>query len=394
MKTLQTGDQNLVKQINKSIVFTYIGKNGPVSRAQISKDTGLNKATVSTMVSELITDSFVYEIGAGQSSGGRKPVLLYFNNLAGYSIGIDLGVNYLLGVLTDLSGNIIEEMNIPLKEIEFGYVMNEICSIIDTLKKHVPESPYGIVGIGIGVPGMVDKDENILFAPNLKWQKIDLKQIIEDKFNIPTKVENEANAGCYGEQLYGAGKSIANLIYLSIGIGIGGGIIINNTLYTGTSGISGEMGHLTIESNGKKCPCGNSGCWELYASESALLEESKLAGSIDGDISIDTILNEARKGNRKVLQLLNNIGEHIGIGLTNIINTFNPEMIIIGNRMALLENWITNPINRILTERLSTYHRSNTHIRFSSLGTYSSALGASSFSIAKFLSEQKLLGTS
>jgi predicted NBD/HSP70 family sugar kinase len=154
------------------------------------------------------------------------------------------------------------------------------------------------------------------------------------------------------------------------------------------------MGHLTIESNGKKCPCGNSGCWELYASESALLEESKLAGSIDGDISIDTILNEARKGNRKVLQLLNNIGEHIGIGLTNIINTFNPEMIIIGNRMALLENWITNPINRILTERLSTYHRSNTHIRFSSLGTYSSALGASSFSIAKFLSEQKLLGTS
>lgn len=394
MKTLQTGDQNLVKQINKSIVFTYIGKNGPVSRAQISKDTGLNKATVSTMVSELITDSFVYEIGAGQSSGGRKPVLLYFNNLAGYSIGIDLGVNYLLGVLTDLSGNIIEEMNIPLKETDVEYVMNEICSIIETLIKSAPESPYGIVGIGIGVPGMIDRDENILFAPNLKWRQIDLKQIIENKFNIPTKVENEANAGCYGEQLYGAGKNIANLIYLSIGIGIGGGIIINNTLYTGTSGISGEMGHLTIESNGKKCPCGNSGCWELYASESALLEESKLAGSIDGDISIDTILNEARKGNRKVLQLLNNIGEHIGIGLTNIINTFNPEMIIIGNRMALLENWITNPINRILTERLSTYHRSNTNIRFSSLGTYSSALGASSFSIAKFLSEQKLLGTS
>jgi glucokinase-like ROK family protein len=394
MKTLQTGDQNLVKQINKSIVFTYIGNNGPVSRAQISKDTGLNKATVSTMVSELITDSFVYEIGAGQSSGGRKPVLLYFNNLAGYSIGIDLGVNYLLGVLTDLNGNIIEEMNIALKETDVEYVMNKICSIVEALIKSAPESPYGIVGIGIGVPGMIDRDENILFAPNLKWRQIDLKQIIENKFNIPTKVENEANAGCYGEQLYGAGKNIANLIYLSIGIGIGGGIIINNTLYTGTSGISGEMGHLTIESNGKKCPCGNSGCWELYASESALLEESKLAGSIDGDISIDTILNEARKGNRKVLQLLNNIGEHIGIGLTNIINTFNPEMIIIGNRMALLENWITNPINRILTERLSTYHRSNTNIRFSSLGTYSSALGASSFSIAKFLSEQKLLGTS
>jgi predicted NBD/HSP70 family sugar kinase len=394
MKTLQTGDQNLVKQINKSIVFTYIGNNGPVSRAQISKETGLNKATVSTMVSELINDSFVYEIGAGQSSGGRKPVLLYFNNLAGYSIGIDLGVNYLLAVLTDLSGNIIDEINRPLKETEFDYVMNEIFSIIEALIAKVPESPYGIVGIGIGVPGMIDKEENVLFAPNLKWDQVDMKQMIEKKFNIPTKIENEANAGCYGEQLYGAGKNIANLIYLSIGIGIGGGIIINNTLYTGSSGISGEMGHITIESNGKKCRCGNSGCWELYASESALLEESKAAGSFDGELSIETIINEARKGNRQVLHLLNNIGENIGIGLTNIINTFNPEMIIIGNRMAQLENWITNPINRMLSERLSTYHKNNTNIRFSSLGIYSSALGASSFSITKFLSELKLLGTS
>ncbi|MFZ7942551.1 ROK family protein [Neobacillus sp. 19] len=393
MKTLQTGDQNLMKQINKAIVFTYIRDKGPVSRAQISKDSGLNKATVSTMVSELITDSFIYEIGEGQSSGGRKPVLLYFNNHAGYSIGIDLGVNYLLGVLTDLSGNIVEEMNILLENIEYDYVLNELFIMIESLIDKAPKSPYGIVGIGIGVPGMVNKDESILLAPNLKWKHVSIKELVITKFNIPTKIENEANAGAYGEQLYGAGKSISNLIYLSIGIGIGGGIIINNKLYTGSSGISGEMGHFSIEANGKKCPCGNYGCWELYASECALLKETELVKALNEsqDMTIDTLISNARNGNRKVLQVLNNIGEYIGFGLTNIINTFNPEMIVIGNRMARFENWLTNPIDRVLTERLSTYHKNIPTIRFSALGIYSSALGASSFAISKFLNEHKVL---
>ncbi|MBS4204873.1 ROK family protein [Lederbergia citrea] len=392
MKNLQTGDQTLVKTMNKSIILKLIADKGPVSRAQISKVTGLNKATVSTQALELINDNFVYEIGVGKSSGGRKPVMIYFNNLAGYSIGIDLGVNYILGVLTDLSGNIIEEITKPLNGINFDYIIKNIISTIENLIHMAPDSPYGIVGIGIGVPGIVDKNGNILFAPNLKWTQINVKKIIEDTFNIPTRIENEANAGAYGEQLYGAGKNIGNIIYISIGIGIGAGIIINNILYTGSSGISGEIGHLSIEANGIKCSCGNRGCWELYASESVLLSEVEKHQALtdeDGK-NIESIINEARNGNIKVLQILNTIGEYIGIGLTNIINTFNPETIIIGNRMAQFANWLTNPIEHMLEERLSTYHKNNTQIYFSELGNYSCALGASYFSISNFFSNKKL----
>lgn len=126
MKLLKTGDQNLVKQINKTIVFNTIKDKGPVSRAQISKDTGLNKATVSTMVSELFKDSFVNEIGSGQSSGGRKPVMLYFNQHAGYSIGIDLGVNYILGILTNFNGDIIEKNMKTLNTLEIDEIINQI----------------------------------------------------------------------------------------------------------------------------------------------------------------------------------------------------------------------------------------------------------------------------
>ncbi|MEW9677326.1 ROK family transcriptional regulator [Lentibacillus sp. L22] len=392
MNSLRTGNQNLVKQINKSIVFKCIENKGPVSRAQISKETGLNKATVSSMVTELINESFVYEIGSGQSSGGRKPVMLYFNNLAGYSIGIDLGVNYILGVLTDLRGTIIEETTISMNETAFEYVLENIIFVIEDLIDKAPNSTYGIVGIGVGVPGNVDKDDKILFAPNLHWKQVDLKLMIENRFRIPVTIENEANAGSHGERLYGAGKNISNLIYISIGIGIGTGIIIDNQLYTGASGISGEMGHVTIDANGRKCSCGNRGCWELYASESALLKEAKtenLLSKEDGS-NLGYLIDEAQSGNPVVLRVLNQLGEYIGIGLTNIINTFNPEVVIIGNRMAQFEQWIANPIDNMLSERLSTFHKEGTEVRFSNLGKHSCAIGAASFSVSKFMDDKRV----
>ncbi|MEK4802980.1 ROK family protein [Oceanobacillus sp. FSL K6-0118] len=395
MKSLRTGDQNLVKQINKSIVFNTIKNKGPLSRSQISKETGLNKATVSTMVTELVKESFVHEIGEGQSSGGRKPVMLFFNQHAGYSIGIDLGVNYILGILTDLSGNIVYKETINFISIETDEIIKEIHSIIELLIKKSPESTYGIVGIGIGVPAQINKYGKVLFAPNLKWKNVILKEMIEDYFHIPTKIENEANAGSHGEKLYGAGKNISNQVYVSIGIGIGTGIVINNQLYKGATGISGEMGHSTIDSNGRKCSCGNRGCWELYASEKALLNAAQEQRIFDNSriIDLDFLLDQAKQGNPKVIQLLNTLGENIGIGIINIINTFDPEIVIIGNRIAQFKNWIKNPIERILDERLSIFHKSKTEIRFSVLGNYSTALGANSFAITDFLSKMKITET-
>lgn len=389
MKSAQTASNRLVKQINKSIVLEAIKTKGPISRAQISKETGLNKATVSTMVSELIKSSFVKEIGEGKSSGGRKPVMLYFNQHAGYSIGIDLGVNYILGILTDLDGDIVEKMTIKLTSTQVESVVGQLYLLIEELMKKAPESPYGIVGIGVGVPGQINQHDMILFAPNLQWENVSLKQMIEERFHIPTVIENEANAGAHGEQLYGAGQHITNQIYVSIGIGIGTGIIINHQLYKGASGISGEMGHFTIDANGRKCSCGSRGCWELYASEKALLvaaQKEKIADSVD----LDILLKEAKEGNPVVLNLLHTLGEHIGIGLVNIINTFNPGAIIIGNRIAKFKNWIKNPMERIIDERLSIYHKENTELRFAALGNDSIALGVNSFAITNFFAEHKI----
>src|SRR5699024_9230851 len=184
--------------------------------------------TVSSLVSELINEQFVYESGHGESSGGRRPIMLIYNKKAGYSIGINLDVNYILGVLTDLYGNIISEYSIKLAdESSYQEIIDNLFEVIDYFIDVVPRSPYGIIGIGVGVPGIINNRGMLLLAPNLDWENVDLKDVIEQKYHLPVTIENEANAGVFGEMKFGLGENSNHLIYISVGIGIGVGQILN-----------------------------------------------------------------------------------------------------------------------------------------------------------------------
>lgn len=392
MKKIKIASNTLIKNINKSIVFDAIKLNRLISRAQIAKENGLNKATVSKLVSELIEESLVKEEGEGASSGGRKPVMLYFNKRAGFSVGIDLGVNYINGLLTDLNGEILKETRVTIHSTEVNYVFKIIINIIEYLINNAPISPYGIVGIGIGVPGKVSREGNIVFAPNLNWSNVQIGEKLENLFHIPVKVINEANAGAHSEHILGAGKNINDQVYISIGIGIGSGIIINQQLYEGTFGASGEMGHFSIDVNGKKCSCGNRGCWELYASEKALISSAFDWGltTNEGELDIDYLLNEAKKNNPTVVHILEKLGENIGFGLVNIINMLDPNVIIIGNRISKFEYWISESIQKVLSERIPNYNPFQTTIRFSCLEDDAIALGMNLFAITNFFKEKQL----
>lgn len=387
MKTL-TGNQQLVKQINKTLVLETILNEAPISRADISQKVGLNKGTVSALVNELLKDQLILESGPGESSGGRRPVILLFNKRAGYSIGIDLGVNYILGVLTDLKGNIVAEVNHKLTVRSYEHVFPILRSVISDLVHAAPPSHYGIIGIGIGVPGLVNHDGEILIAPNLGWKNIHLKKEIEANFSVPVIIENEANAGAYGEKLNGAGKDFNNVIYISAGIGIGVGIILKGELFYGIHGFSGEAGHMIVQVNGKECSCGSRGCWELYASEKALLEEArrlKLAGVTEETLSIELLLDMANSGNKEVIDLFNSIGMYLGTGINNLINIFNPERIIIGNRLAMAKDWLEKPIKKFISSHTMKYHQQDLTISFSKLTTHSAAIGVSALMINHFL---------
>ncbi|WP_117168784.1 ROK family transcriptional regulator [Paraliobacillus sediminis] len=382
----QTWNQHVVKKENKTLVLETIKTNTPISRARVAQLTGLNKGTVSSLVSELIDGNIILESGPGESSGGRRPVMLLFNHLAGYSIAIDLGVNYILGLLTDLNGNIVCEQRVHFQDTTFEHVMQKLFEVIEDLQKAAPESPYGVVGIGIGVPGVVSNDGELLLAPNLGWKRIHLLQVLEERFHLPIVIENEANAGAYGEKVFGIGKDFNNMVYTSIGTGIGVGLILEKKLFKGFNGFSGELGHMTIEKDGIPCRCGNNGCWERYASESALLEKALKLGLIEKDdvTPIQTMVTLADNGLVDVIDLFKEIGEYIGVGLTNSINIFNPEAVVIGNQMAATEKWIRPALESYVKKHAIGFHQVDLKIKFSSLTSHSTAYGMAAFTIEAF----------
>lgn len=380
-----TGDQYLVKKINKAIVVDAIRNHSPLSRAQLSEMTGLNKGTVSTLVGELIEEQLVHEIGLGRSSGGRKPVMLVFNRSAGYAVGVDIGVKYLIAVLTDLDGQIVAERQVELERHEREQVVAVLTAAVRALIADAPTSPYGIVGAGVGVPGIVDDKGTVLFAPNLEWEDVDLQGILQDEFGFPFVVDNEANAGALGELHYGAGREAADIVYLSVSTGIGAGIVIGKQLMKGATGFSGEIGHTTIETNGRKCRCGNKGCWEQYASERAILEMAKPLGVE----RFGRLLELAQQESPDALRLFHDVGESLGVGIANIVNTFNPELILIGNQMSRAEKWLRSSVERVVAQRSLPYHRRQVQIRFASLGMHSTVLGAAYRAISSFFTKDR-----
>ncbi|MCM3716386.1 ROK family protein [Halalkalibacter oceani] len=387
MKMTQTFNQHVVKKRNKSLILHAIKQFFPVSRAALATKTGLNKGTVSSLVNELLEEQLILESGPGVSSGGRRPVMLLFNQTAGYSIGIDIGVNYVLAVLTDLQGVICYEKQIKVNHPTFREISDILYEVIDELMANMPDSPYGVVGIGIGVPGTVSTAEEILLAPNLNWRNVDLKSLLEKKYHVPVKVENEANAGAYGEKKFGIGQKCNDIIYISGGIGIGVGLILNGELYKGHNGLSGELGHMTINLDGPLCNCGNKGCWELYASEKALLQMAEQQGifATGEEATLEAVVQLASSGDERTLQLIGKLGENLAIGINNIINTFNPEQIIIGNRLAALQTWLEEILRDSLKKHALATHQKNLQIDFSKLEKRSAALGVAASSTEHFL---------
>ena len=382
-----TGDQMLVKRINKALVLETVMQHAPLSRAAISAKIGLNKASVSSLVNEWLTEQLVLEMGLGESSGGRKPMMLLFNERAGYALGVDLGVNYISAILTDLAGEIVYRKRIDLHTHQPTEVIHLLIQLIQEVIAEAPPSPYGIIGVGIGVPGIVDEQGSILSAPNLGWNSVSLQQLLAEAISVPMLIDNEANVGAIGEQQFGCGRTASHLIYISAGIGIGTGLIVNHQIYRGTSGFSGELGHMTIQADGGLlCSCGNRGCWEMYASEQALLKRAtnEINKLFPTTPDIQALVRSAEANQSDVIRLFADIGRYLGIGIANTINVFNPEMIIIGNRLSIAKRWLQDSLyESVMQHSLSTHHQ-RVRLEFASLGLDSAALGAASMAISKF----------
>lgn len=383
----RTWNQHVVKQENKTLVLSTIINRTPISRAGVAQVTGLNKGTVSSLVSELISEDLVTESGPGKSSGGRRPVMLLFNEKAGYSISIELEIGHILGVISDLNGNIIVRENLQMKTTLFDTVFPSLVNLIKELIDRVPRSRYGVIGIGVAVPGVVTHEGKVLLAPNLDWKNVDLQVKLADYFDLPIYIENEADAGAYGEVTFGSSADTNHMIYVSLGVGIGIGLVLDGKLYQGASGFSGEMGHMTIIKDGLSCRCGNRGCWEKYASERALLNEGIKRQLITEDEPdpLDKLIRLAAENNQEAIDLFEEIATYIAIGLTNCINIFNPEFITLGNSLIKAKEWLFPVIKAHVEKHAIGFNQDQLQMETAQLGNDSTVLGMAAFIIEDFL---------
>lgn len=344
-----TGSKELIRDINTRLVLETIINNGSISRAAIAKHLGLTKATISAIVQELIVKRLVIEIGSDDTSHGRKPILLSLNKKAGYVICIDIGAGTVTALLSDLAGEDCVLKRIKTPKNPTGLV-NELISLVESMQ--VPKDcPYGLVGITLGIHGVVS-DNRVLFTPyyNLAGTSLDLR--LQEYFNTPVYMENEANLSVIGEKAFKYDYS--NMAYVSVHSGIGVGLIINDRLFAGYCGRAGEFGHTIIEPDGRQCPCGNRGCLEQYASERSILAEfAAMKGLSEADSEL--FLAAYEKNDPDAVGAMDLFVKYMSIGVNNILNAYNPEIVIINSPFTKNHPEILQQIEAALSSKMNSY---------------------------------------
>ncbi|WP_026699677.1 ROK family transcriptional regulator [Salibacterium aidingense] len=388
---VQTGSFQWMKSLNKSVILNKIRTSGPISRAQIAKDTKLTPPTVSSIVKELIEQGFVKESSLGMSQGGRKPTMLVINSSEFFVIGIDAGPNEMEMILSDLSGDILYDsltpITHPINETQFMDMLKT--DIREFLNKysHLKEK---VIGIGVAMHGVVDVTSGMsLFAPNLNLHDIPLKEQLEAEFSYPVKVENDARAMALGEAWFGESGGAHSMMAVNIGRGIGAGMVIDGKLYHGEFDTAGEVGHMTIDIHGKKCQCGNEGCLQTVASGPAIAEKAvqaleageksvlaEKAQTEDSGITGELVYRAALENDELCVALLEETGRYIGIGLTNLIHVINPGKIVIGGGVSKADRFILPSMKEEIEQRALTSKAKHTDVTVSKLGDRATSLGA------------------
>jgi glucokinase-like ROK family protein len=355
-RKIPAANQLFVRRLNVAGVMEAMRVYAPLSRAELSSHTGLNPSTISSIISELIDGSFIQETTLQDDARvGRPGMLLTINPNGGCAVGLEIGVDFFSIILTDFTARVLWRRRVehPKDEPQI--------SLLEKAEAHVSEAfefaqNRGMrpLGIGIGIPGLVDTLQGkLVYAPNLHWKEIPIRLIFSNRFQLPVFVENEANSGALGEYFYGAARGKDDYIYLSTGIGLGGGIMIGGKLFKGSNGFAGEIGHTTIYEGGEICGCGSRGCLETYVGPHYMirrirqtLEEgspSVINDLLQGNLSrmtVDTVVEAARYGDKIALSALREVGSHMGVGISNLINIFNPELVVVGGALSPASPWL------------------------------------------------------
>lgn len=402
---MQPDVQTQLREQNLTTILRCLKQNAPISRAQLASLTQLTKATVSSLVEELIDLGLIHETGYDTSGRRRPATLLELNAQSEHAVGLEIGDGFVLAVLSDLTGHIIWRGLLETDDkASLEVIVETACSLVD--KATAISRSYGndLLGLGVALSGIVDVESGtLLFSPGFQWRDVPIGKLFAKRTGLSVYVENNANAAAIGEHFFGVAHHARNFVFVLAGVGIQCGLFLNGDIYSGANGMAGELGHVNFTRSGNQpCRCGDRGCWETAANQFALVNRVRVAldvgqpsilrdltGEQTTPLTFSLIQQAAEAGDSVALTALRETGEMLGLGIAAIINAFNPEMVVIGGNMSRVGRFMLPAIHHEITLHALPEAQQQAQIVVSEFNENAIAMGAATLAIRDILANPR-----
>ena len=333
LKKASVARSDTIRNINRQIVLNYVRERSPISRAEISHETELQRSTVSLIVEELKDQGLVEEI-EGESTGGRPPNLLRLRAAGPIALGVDIGTKQTMLATSDLAGRVIDRESFQT-DPDAETTLERTLECAGRLIKR----GQGVEAVGVSVPGLVEPERgNVIFIPHYRWRDWDVAKRLRQATGLPVRIDNDANAAALAELWFGRPeiREVRDFVMVLVEEGLGTGLVFDGQVYHGDAGAAGEFGHMTIGAGAPvACAAGNYECWEAFASErAALARYANLSPEGDGGVSFSRLVDSALGGEEAARAALVETGRYLGVGISNIIKGLSPRSVIVGGEIA------------------------------------------------------------
>ncbi len=370
----------LMREMNEMAVMTVVRQHGPISRRHIAEITGLTKSTVTVAVQRLFSKRILMERGAVITGPGRPEVLRVLQPDAGYLLGASIDVTGFQLLLFDVEAHVMDkhigkfDAQMPAEE-----VLQTVVHAARRFRQQIAADKYW--GFGVSIPGIIAPSGTVIQAPNLKWEDVEAGQYLQQQIPGPVYVVNDAAAGAIAEYYFGNALTSEFLLYLSLGMGIGGGVMMDGNLLMGVHGAGTEVGHMVIDDNGPFCRCGRQGCFEAVASLRALIERAMRARDDWGWVDLDQIIEAFSHNEPWAKQALDETLHYMQQGVINLTNIFDPDTIVLGGPLSRFGDYLRESVERQVNQEMMIASHRTIAVRLTRLHEFTSALGAGAMAL-------------
>lgn len=351
------GNRQLIRAINRSAVLNAVKTHGPIARNEVARRTGLSAATVTGITAELLENNLIIESAEGDSRGGRRPILLTLHPRGGYVVGLKLTERKVIGALVDLEATPVAKRSAPWRGHAPAAALDVMAAVTDGLLRDSRVRQKQLLGVGLGLAGIVDAKLGVLRqSPYLGWRDVPVRALLQERVRVPAYIDNDVNTLTLAEKWFGNGQGLDHFLTVTVGRGVGLGIVVNGQFYRGAHGGAGEFGHTVMDPDGPRCDCGKRGCLETYVGDPGLLRQAAEAadrGEIaPGVTSVETLLARCAAGEAGAQAVYARAGQVLGQGLANLVNVLDPQRIILSGEGVRAGEWLFGPMRAALGQHV------------------------------------------